>query len=132
MPGAIAAMYNGMTSTPSLSDITPQCPTGNCTFEPYDSLSICAYPVANLTSQINITTITKGADCSVWGTGSRHMGKYSLPNGMELHGISEFLNISTASSNPTLTSTLKSMVYSNETILDVFVVYYSAVFKHWK
>lgn len=125
-PGTIAAIYNGMTSTPSLSDITPQCSTGNCTFEPYHSLSICAYPVANLTSQINITTITNGADCSVWGTGSRHMCKYSLPNGMELHGIGEFLNISKASSNPTLTSTLTSMSYSNDTILDFFVVYYSA------
>ncbi|PMD17019.1 hypothetical protein NA56DRAFT_752676 [Hyaloscypha hepaticicola] len=127
MPGTIAAIYNGMTSTPSLLDITPKCSTtGNCTFEPYHSLSIFSYPVANLTSQINITSITKGADCSVWGTGSRHMCKYSLPNGMEFQGIGEFLNISTASSNPTLTSTLTSMSYSNNTILDFFVVYYSA------
>lgn len=116
MPGTIAAIYNGMTSSPSLSDIKPQCSTGNCTFEPYHSLSICAYPVTNLTSQIKNTAITKGTDCSVWGTGSTHMCKYSLPNGMYLYGINEFLNVSTASA---------SMSYSNDTILDFFVVYYS-------
>ncbi|KAE9378301.1 hypothetical protein N431DRAFT_500971 [Stipitochalara longipes BDJ] len=117
-PAVVAAIYNGMTSTPSLSDVTPLCSTGNCTFDLYHSLGIYAYPIVNLTSQISVTPITDDADCSVWGTGSGNRCQYALPNGMMLHGLDAYMNISTTPSIPSLT-------YSNDTILDFFVVYYS-------
>ncbi|KAN0108652.1 Protein of unknown function (DUF3176) domain containing protein [Hyaloscypha variabilis] len=120
-PSVVAAIYNGMTTTPSLSDVTPLCSTGNCTFDLYNSLAICAYPVANLTSQLTATPISDNADCSVWGTGSGNMCQYALPNGMMLHGLDAYMNISTT------TTTVPSLTYSNDTILDFFVVYYSNV-----
>ncbi|PMD44555.1 hypothetical protein L207DRAFT_630876 [Hyaloscypha variabilis F] len=118
-PSVVAAIYNGMTTTPSLSDVTPLCSTGNCTFDLYNSLAICAYPVANLTSQLTATAISDNADCSVWGTGSGNMCQYALPNGMMLHGSDAYMNISTT------TTTVPSLTYSNDAILDFFVVYYS-------
>jgi hypothetical protein len=108
-----------MTAAPSFSDVTPLCSTGNCTFELYNSLAIYAYPVANLTSQLTVTPISDNADCSVWGTGSGNMCQYALPNGMMLHVSDAYLNISKT------TTTVPSLTYSNDTIVDFFVVYYS-------
>ena len=40
--GMKAAIYKGIFTSASPSDVTPDCPTGNCTFPLFDTLAICS------------------------------------------------------------------------------------------
>ncbi|KAF4629081.1 hypothetical protein G7Y89_g9069 [Cudoniella acicularis] len=53
----VSAIYAGLNGGANLSEVVPYCATGNCTWDLYDSLAICANPVANLTHLLTRTAI---------------------------------------------------------------------------
>lgn len=73
-----AAVYNAF-ATPYLSpsNVTASCPSGNCTFDTYHSLGLCALPAVNLTHQIIATPNSQGVDCSISTEG---LNIYNLSN----------------------------------------------------
>jgi hypothetical protein len=94
-----AAMIAGLANPNiSLSDIGAICPTGNCTFPTYTSLSICAVP-ADITLQLSTS------------------GNLTLPNSVYLKQTSDFyLNITTLTNS--------TLVFENatNTLASVYVV----------
>lgn len=60
----LTAIYNAFgTPNISLSDVTASCSSGNCTFDAYHTLGICALPTVNLTDRIISTPNAQGATC---------------------------------------------------------------------
>lgn len=48
----LASLYDSFSGdTPSLSEISPSCTTGNCTWDPYPSLAVC-YKITDMSSEI--------------------------------------------------------------------------------
>jgi hypothetical protein len=135
-PSTVASIYAGLGGGVNLSQVVPSCPAGNCTWDTYDSLALCANPVANLTHLLNRATMPENADCncSTLGTMSDHICNYSLPSGAYLAGEDMFTNITSLPLNgsalqPSLSAyaNLKSIAFSNiPVVLDFFMVYYSA------
>jgi hypothetical protein len=133
----VAAIYDGLNGGVNLSDVAPQCSTGNCTWDLYDSVAICASPVANLTHLLNRITLNNDSDCSIWDTGSDHLCNYTLPNGAYLTGLDMFINITSIGFNSFSPTSIASPSYpGNQTlasiafpaipvILDYFMIYYS-------
>lgn len=126
-----AAIYEAFSPpNQSLSDITASCSTGNCTFDPYYSLAICPYPVANLTSQLKTTSNWEGVDCSgtLLSDGVQILPNctFSLPNGALLNAMENEITVASASL-PGVSST-PSIAHLNMTgtlPIDFFVIYYS-------
>lgn len=67
-----AALDIGANSTDF--DIAPNCPTGNCTWEPYQSLAVCS-KCADLRGQLDSIPIQVGGHAAI---------NWTLPNGMYL------------------------------------------------
>lgn len=135
-PSTVASIYAGLGGGVNLSQVAPSCPTGNCTWDTYNSLALCANPVANLTHLLNRATMPENADwnCSTFGTMSDHICNYSLPSGAYLAGEDMFTNITSLALNGSLLqqsltayANIKSIAFSNiPVVLDFFMVYYSA------
>lgn len=66
------AIYTGIfeSSSPNSNSITMDCPTGNCTFAPYQSLGFCS----------KCANITDSLDLNQTGFGMVQNYKYTLPN----------------------------------------------------
>jgi hypothetical protein len=136
-PTTVAAIYDGLNGGLNLSDVAPRCSTGNCTWDLYDSIAICASPVANLTHLLNRIALNNDSDCSIWDTGSDHLCNYTLPNGAYLTGLDMFINITSIGFNSFSSTSIPSPAYpGNQTlasiafsdipvILDFFMIYYS-------
>ncbi|KAJ4298082.1 hypothetical protein N0V90_005981 [Kalmusia sp. IMI 367209] len=75
----------------SLADITPLCPGGNCTFDPYWSLAVCTR-IANVSDHITVKNLTNTA------TGYPHIRYYVTPNQyLDNLGYSEtYMNVTSA------------------------------------
>ncbi|KFY46556.1 hypothetical protein V494_00432 [Pseudogymnoascus sp. VKM F-4513 (FW-928)] len=73
----LAAIYSGLLNSDiTLSDVTPNCQTGNCTWRLYSSLGVCA-SVANITSTVTVTCPDD--------TDSASVCRYSVPGGAYLN-----------------------------------------------
>lgn len=79
----LAAIYTGLLNPDiTLSDVTPQCQTGNCTWPLYDTLGICA-SVENITDTVTINCPDEGFGC-----------RYDTPGGAYLDSqISKVMNL---------------------------------------
>lgn len=80
--GMLGAIYSGMffgvqdSNAAAVSlDMNPSCPTGNCTFPPFQSLAICS--TCEDVSQTLIRTCPNGNDSSYC--------QFSLPNGLKIN-----------------------------------------------
>ena len=96
-----AAAYNAFaTLYLSPSNVTASCPSGNCTFDTYHSLGLCALPVVNLTDQIIATPNIQGVDCSISANALSYPNlpncTYELPNGVMLDADDCTLNVTSA------------------------------------
>lgn len=67
------AIYTGIfeSQSPNSNSIMMDCPTGNCTFAPYQSLGFCS----------RCANITDSLDLNITGFGTLQNYKYELPNG---------------------------------------------------
>ena len=80
-PSMLAALYDGVFAsnlTRSTSAVTPNCPTGNCTFPSFASMAVCS-KCANVTSLLNHTYDP--------GTGLGSSDIWTLPNGQSIGNI---------------------------------------------
>ncbi|KFY56201.1 hypothetical protein V496_06756 [Pseudogymnoascus sp. VKM F-4515 (FW-2607)] len=79
----LAAIYTGLLNSDiTLSDVTPQCQTGNCTWPLYNTLGICS-SVANITDTVTINCPDEGFRC-----------RYDTPGGAYLDSqISKVMNL---------------------------------------
>ncbi|EED20506.1 conserved hypothetical protein [Talaromyces stipitatus ATCC 10500] len=74
-PSMQAAVYGGIFS-PGTNRVTPNCPTGNCTFpELYKTIAYCA-ACSDITSQLKVTTYNDSMNFTVTN--------YTLPSGLQL------------------------------------------------
>ncbi|KAE9370137.1 hypothetical protein N431DRAFT_509147 [Stipitochalara longipes BDJ] len=80
-----SAAYLGLFS-PVHTDFTvsPQCSTGNCTWESYQTLAICNTCV-DLTSRLKMSKVQINIDNDTQNT--YHTDYYTLPNGVVLNGL---------------------------------------------
>lgn len=118
-----------------LSAVAPNCTTGNCTWDIYDSLAICANPVANLTHLLNITD----SACEKSALDRFQFCNYTLPNGPYLYGEDYDMNITSiqfdilgfntvlAPAYPgSFNQSLSSIAFSDiPVVADFFIIYYS-------
>lgn len=75
------AVYNGLLSTNSSSfDVAPNCLTGNCTFDPHQSMGVCSQ-CADISSSL---TSSSDEDASTW----------TLPNGLFIEENGTIINVS--------------------------------------
>lgn len=79
----LAAIYSGLLNSDiTLSDVTPQCQTGNCTWPLYNTLGICA-SVADITDTVTINCPDEGFGC-----------RYDTPGGAYLDSqFSKMMNL---------------------------------------
>jgi len=102
-------------------DIAPYCPTGNCTWEPYQSLAVCS-KCADLTGQLN------GIPTHVHGTPGSAATNWTLSNGIYL--VDELFRSSqglvTMMINNTAQTKIPSVAFANvgssSPLLDVFII----------
>ncbi|KUJ14941.1 uncharacterized protein LY89DRAFT_720369 [Mollisia scopiformis] len=131
-PFTVASVYAGMNGGVELSQVIPTCPTGNCTWSPYNSLALCANPVANLTHSLNVTNAYDGSPMN--GSCALMECKYSLPNGLSLapdsSGAMTVVQVASLSLNGTNVSqrsspsNLTSIAFSDiPVVLDFFMIY---------
>lgn len=118
-PAITAAIYAGLNIGAKLTDVVPNCASGNCTWDPYDSLALCANTVTNLTHLLTRTPAgTDPSDCSLPVPTYGHFCNYSLPNGAFLMAQNELVNITTGIGH--------TIAFPNSSvILDFFMIYYS-------
>jgi hypothetical protein len=125
-PAMVSAIYEGLNGGVNLSGVVPHCVTGNCTWDLYDSLALCANPVANLSHLLTRTAISFGADCSHFGTMSDHICNYSLPNGVYLSGQDMYMNITSIKFNWEGDPEPPSIAFPDmPVVLDFFMIYLS-------
>lgn len=81
-PIAKLALLDGMytSSNTTIPPVAPVCPTANCTFPLYNSLSICPH-VANVTSLLEMTPENAAQDPAWWLKDNHTFVNLSLPNG---------------------------------------------------
>ncbi|KAK4495451.1 hypothetical protein PRZ48_013782 [Zasmidium cellare] len=112
-----AAIMNGLLSfgeaSPYLFEVPAQCPTGNCTWPNYKSLSVCSQ-CADLTKRLQ----TQPANSST---------NYSLPNGVSLIqdpiAIGVSMTVNNTLANASLTSiAFKDRLNDSMPLADVFVI----------
>lgn len=105
------ALLNGFANPASLQ-VAPKCPTGECSFEPYESLGVCSH-CTNITNLLR--NVPAASDGAKYGANCYNL---SLPNGMKLGlgggGTGQILSSRTGS----LSST-QDMNYGAETIYNV-------------
>ena len=126
-----AAVYNAFASPYlSPSNVTASCPSGNCTFDTYYSLGLCALPAVNLTHQIIATPNIQGVDCSISANALSYPNlpncTYELPNGVMLDADDCTLNVTSALDYGN--GSTNSIAYPeslNGIPIDFFVVYIS-------
>ncbi|KAL4889137.1 hypothetical protein BDV59DRAFT_210536 [Aspergillus ambiguus] len=72
--GTTGAIYSGLyqNQSPNSNTILADCPTGNCTFAPYQSLGFCSR-CANITDSLQLSKSPLGTTLSTYN--------YTLPNG---------------------------------------------------
>lgn len=73
--GTAGAIYSGLfqTQAPNSKNIMASCPTGNCTFAPYQSLGFCSR-CENITESLDLSTTPMGPMMTTYN--------YTLPNGL--------------------------------------------------
>lgn len=138
-PSTVASVYAGMNGGVELSQVVPTCPTGNCTWDPYNSLALCANPVANLTHVLNITNTFNGSVMD--GSCSIIECAYSLPNALSLapstsdaSTVIQVTSLPLNGSGPSPESTssksnLTSIAFSDiPVVLEFFMIYSSESF----
>jgi len=106
----VIAVYNALLNgfaNPSSLQVAPKCPTGECSFEPYESLGVCSH-CTNITNLLrNVPAASDGDNCY----------NLSLPNGMKLGlggGTAQLL-----ASRTGLLSSTQDLNYGVETIYNV-------------
>lgn len=116
-----AAIMSGMLTTNDSSRqyvIPSQCPTGNCTWQSYQSLAVCS-SCADLTKSLTSTRQKNDTGVLIW----------QLPNGLSLEtpdwelGVTMTVN-NTQQTNPINDSSYASLAFTNFSFppLDVFVI----------
>jgi hypothetical protein len=125
-----AVVYNA-SATPYLSpsNVTASCPSGNCTFDTYHSLGLCALPAVNLTHQIIATPNSQGVDCSTYTNGSDLPScTYKLPNRVILDTDFFIPNVTSATHLDYVNGSTDSIAYPefySGIPIDFFVIYVS-------